>query len=500
MHSGSGVTSDTALAHRLDTRLNPDPSRVIARLFLPGEDFNSGQSRIGSLIARILSVSEAEIEDQLNRVLADFAPRHHELADTLLRHASMVDSELRRNGSISAARKLMLGAAVTAEFAVEAAALCNPSAVLHPDQTGLEPGQIRAAVSVRCIGEGHRSSIGFVEAVVGPGPTWTFATRQLPAVAGFGHPANWRRSSFVATLKDAGPPNSVTLSVLAALPDEFSPMEFEQALLDIPRSLLIRPAGPRAVDAIRSLISTAYQVEFPTEVALSQRVLTPSAAQESNGMEDARFVLFTDDDGTTEYRATYTAYDGHRIAPRMLTSPDLRTFRAQSLAGPAARNKGMALFPRLVNGLHWSLCRSDGESTGVSSSRDGIVWAAPRTIQAPTAGWSLIQVGNCGSPLETAEGWLVLTHGVGPMRVYGISALLLSLDDPTRVIKRLDSPLLQPADDDRDGYVPNVVYSCGGLIHDGILWLPHGIGDRKIGLAWVDVAELLARMTPTSAD
>jgi len=500
MQTRAGMTNDPPLAHRLDTRLNPDPARVIARPFLPGEELVSGQSRIGTLIDRVLSLPEAEIEDQLNTVLAEFAPRHHEFTNTLLRHASMVDSELRQSSSISVSRKLMLGATLTAEYALEAAALCNPSAVLHPDQTGLGNGQIRAAISVRCIGEGHRSSIGFVEAVIGPGPIWTFAPRQVPAVAGFGRPAVWRRSSFVSALEDAGPLDSLSLSVLAELPVEFSPIEFEEALVGVPRSLMVRPAGPRTVDVLRSLIATAYQVEFPLEVALSQRVLTPSTAQESNGMEDARFVRFADEDGTAEYRATYTAYDGHRIAPRLLTSPDLRTFRAQSLAGPAARNKGMALFPRLINGQHWSLCRSDGESTGVSTSRDGIVWRAPKTIQTPTTAWSLIQVGNCGPPLETARGWLVLTHGVGPMRVYGISALLLSLDDPTRVIKRLDGLLLQPPDDDRDGYVPNVVYSCGGLIHDGLLWLPHGIGDCKIGIAWIEVEELLNRMTAIPGD
>jgi predicted GH43/DUF377 family glycosyl hydrolase len=256
-------------------------------------------------------------------------------------------------------------------------------------------------------------------------------------------------------------------------------------------------AGVQAtVDLLRQLVASAYEVQFDADLSLSQRVLLPSAAEESHGMEDARFVLFTGDDGSVEYRATYTAYDGRHIAPRLLTSPDLRVFAAHRLAGPAARNKGLALFPRLVNGVHLSLCRSDGESTSLAYSDDGFVWGTPQPLQVPSASWETLQVGNCGPPIETDAGWLVLTHGVGPMRVYTISALLLDLVNPGRVIKRLPDPLLSTASDEREGYVPNVVYSCGGVVHDGRLWIPYGIGDARISVAWVDVAELIDAMVP----
>ena len=214
-------------------------------------------------------------------------------------------------------------------------------------------------------------------------------------------------------------------------------------------------------------------------------------------MEDARFTRFVDDDGTAEYRATYTAYDGQRIAPRLLTSSDLRVFHAHRLAGTAARNKGMALFPRKVHGQHLALCRSDGESTSLASSADGYVWDKPVVLQEPSAPWEMLQVGNCGPPIETERGWLVLTHGVGPMRVYVIGTLLLDLDDPTRVVGYSRTPLLSPGRDEQDGYVPNVVYSCGGLLHDGTLWLPYGISDTRIGFATVTLSALLGAMEQT---
>jgi predicted GH43/DUF377 family glycosyl hydrolase len=215
-------------------------------------------------------------------------------------------------------------------------------------------------------------------------------------------------------------------------------------------------------------------------------------------MEDARFTRFTHDDGTAEYRATYTAYDGRRIAPRLLISSDLRIFRAHRLAGPAARNKGMALFPRKVHGQHLALCRSDGESTSLASSADGYVWDRPVILQEPSAPWEMLQVGNCGPPIETDQGWLVLTHGVGPMRVYVIGTLLLDLDDPTRVVGYSRTPLLSPGEDEQDGYVPNVVYSCGAFLHDDLVWIPYGIDDCRIGVAYAPLGEVLADMSSVS--
>jgi predicted GH43/DUF377 family glycosyl hydrolase len=285
-------------------------------------------------------------------------------------------------------------------------------------------------------------------------------------------------------------------AVLAALPDPFDAEDLGRVLIEAQQNLFPRPGLQDTADLLRGLVASAYEVDFAAGSQLSSRTLMPGSAEESNGIEDARFVQFTDAGGSVQYRATYTAYDGLHIAPRLLTSPDLRVFRAQRLTGPAARNKGMALFPRLIGGRHYSLCRSDGESSYLSSSTDGLRWGKAELIRQPQQSWEILQVGNCGSPIETPAGWLVLTHGVGPMRVYRIGAMLLDLDDPTRVLGYLERPLLQGEQDQREGYVPNVVYSCGGLVHDGRLWLPYGIGDARIAVDWVDLADLLAAMSP----
>jgi predicted GH43/DUF377 family glycosyl hydrolase len=334
--------------------------------------------------------------------------------------------------------------------------------------------------------------------VVGPGPAWTFEPRARPAVAASSAPAHWSREHLRAVLADHGNIDELAYNVLSGLPDAFTPADLQSALAGAHRDLRARSGSSATVALLRQLVASAYEVHFPAEVELSQRVLLPAADEERNGMEDARFVHFTAADGTTEYRATYTAYDGHQIAPRLLTSPDLRVFRAHRLAGPAARNKGMALFPRLVGGRHVALCRSDGECTSLATSADGLIWGEPELIQAPEAPWELLQVGNCGPPIETDRGWLVLTHGVGPMRTYSIGALLLQLDQPCHVIGHLSHPLLEPAPTERDGYVPNVVYSCGGLLHDGRLWLPYGIDDSRIGVVWVPLEELLDELTATA--
>jgi predicted GH43/DUF377 family glycosyl hydrolase len=488
------VTVTASLAQRVEAQLAPDPARVVAKLFLPGEELPLGSSRAGAVIARVLALPEDEVEQVAAALLVDFSDRHREYVEMLTDHASMMRSQVQSTPAMSEARLLVLGASFTAEYAVEGAALCNPSAVLHPDQSGLADGQARIAVSLRGIGEGHISSVGFTSAIAGPGPTWTFETRALPVVAGSSTPAYWQKTHLRAVLSDESRIDGLARSVLSHLPAVFTGIDLEHALAEERQDLLTMPGGQATVALLRRLVSSAYAVGFPADLELSQQVLLPSAPDESNGMEDARFVRFTADDGSIDYRATYTAFDGRKIAPRLLISPDLHTFQAHRLAGPAARNKGMALFPRMVGGRYRSLCRSDGESTSLATSVDGFVWGAPEVIQAPEASWEVLQVGNCGPPIETDRGWLVLTHGVGPMRMYSIGAILLDLDDPARVVGRLERPFLQPTAQERNGYVPNVVYSCGGLIHDGLLWLPYGIGDARIGVVWASVDQLLDEM------
>ena len=468
---------------------------MVARLFLPGEELAQPRSRAGAIVARLLALPEDEVQRMAVRVLRDFSGRHCDFPGLLATNAGIISSRLEDAPTLTDARAAVLGAAFTAEYAVEGAALCNPSAVLHPDQTSLRPGQVRVLLSLRGIGEGHVSSIGFCSAVVGPGATWSFEARPLPLVPGTTAGGRWRRAHFRAVLTDEGAIDELASTVLRALPTTFEPADLEIALAKVPPGLVGRGSHHATADHLRQLASSAYEVTFPGDISLEQQVLLPAAAEESHGMEDARFVRFVDDDGKADYRATYTAYDGRNIAPRLLTSPDLRVFRAHRLTGPAARNKGMALFPRLVAGRHVALCRTDGETTGVASSKDGYVWGEPRVVQAPTTSWELLQVGNCGPPIETGRGWLVLTHGVGPMRTYAIGAILLDLDDPTRLVARLDEPLLRPTESERDGYVPNVLYSCGAIVHEGVLWLPYGIGDARVAVASVLLEELLDRMS-----
>jgi predicted GH43/DUF377 family glycosyl hydrolase len=486
-----------ALARRVAAQLRPDPARVIARLFLPGEQAHQSHSRAGAIADRVLALDEAQVEELAGQLMAEFGSRHLDYPQLLVRHASIIAAHLGDQPELSPARMLVLGAGFTAEYATEAAALCNPSAVAHPDQSALAPEQLRVAVSLRAIGEGHVSSIAFCTAVIGPGPNWCFAQRDLPVMPGEASPTLWRSDQLRAVLTDGGSIDELSNALLHALPRSFDASDLERAIAWAPGDLLTRPGAAASVELLRRVVSSAYQVAFPQDTTLAQRILRPSAAEESGGMEDARFTRFVGDDGSVEYRATYTAYDGHQIAPRLLLSADLRHFRAYRLAGPAAHNKGMALFPRLVNGRHLALCRTDGENISLTSSTDGYTWSAPQLIHAPAQSWEMLQVGNCGPPIETDSGWLVLTHGVGPMRSYAIGAILLDLSDPSRVLGRLGRPLLEPDHEEQDGYVPNVVYSCGALLHDGRLWLPYGIDDSRIGVAWVPLGELLDELIAT---
>jgi predicted GH43/DUF377 family glycosyl hydrolase len=475
--------------------MTPDPLRVIIKLFVPGEDATVVRSRTQALIDRVADLGDAEAKRLLHQVVELFDDRHRDLAGVFRRHYDLVKHRTDRAGELSPDAQLLVGAYFTHEYAVEAAALCNPSAVAHPDQSGLAPGQLRIAISLRQIGEGHLSSIGFATAVLGPGLDLDLADRVGPLLTGERADAWHRRDLLAAGLADEGWDNEVSASVLDALPEHFDEATFEAVVGVLPPDLRSRVNSQRTLEQLRRTNTASYATTFPADTVLDQRVLWPASAAESNGMEDARFVQFVDDDGSPVYRATYTAYDGREIAARTLHSKDLRHFQVAPMRGPGARNKGIALFPRSVGGRHLALCRTDGETLGLTTLDGENRWQEPVRLHGPREVWELIQVGNCGSPIETEAGWLVLTHGVGPMRRYVISALLLDLNHPERVLAELPGPLLAPDDTERDGYVPNVLYSCGGLVHAGILWLPYGASDARVGFATVPVDELLGAMT-----
>lgn len=476
--------------------LEPDTSRVIARLYLPGEGYARTGSRAGDIMDRIEAIPPDELRVAAERIIAEFGSRHEDFAELLRRHAATVAFRAGEPQPMDPDREIVLGAAFTAEHSVEAAALCNPSAVVHPDQSGLSAGQLRLAVALRAIGEGHVSAIAFATAVIDPVSGWTFDERPVPLVAATVTEGDWTRAHFRASLETEGRLNEVSGAIVRALPSAFRSSQIEAAISDVPIELAQRHDNRGDLDVIRTMAWSAYRATFEPSSSLGQRVLLPAASDETNGMEDARFVLFTHDDGRTEYRATYTAYNGHAIAPRLIVSPDLVDFSVHRLSGQAARNKGMALFPRPIGGKMFALTRTDGENTSIARSSDGLSWTDIAVLHRPDELWEIVQTGNCGSPIETPDGWLVLLHGVGPMRQYSIGAMLLDLDDPTIVRAQLTEPLLQPLGDQREGYVPNVVYSCGAVEHDGTIWLPYGVGDQRIRVVSLPLAKLLAAMTP----
>ena len=455
--SGRPAPDQPDWVRRATTVLLPDPRRVITKLLLPGREIAAGgspggvvedllltgsdlpnpaASRAGAVIDRVLAMPEQEVADTLRSTLRRFAGRHHDLHATFVRHFALVADRLLDHPPLSTARRDLIGAYCTQEFSVESAALFNPSIVAHPDQSGAGPGEVRFVMSVRAVGEGHICSIEFRTGVL----------------------------SRTGDLRIDDPGRRLVTGHAQAVPS---------------------PAGTD---------SDSYQLDFPAGRPLSERVIYPVGATESHGVEDARFVRFVEDDGTSTYYATYTAYDGSQIASRRLQTDDFRTFCSTPMLGPAARNKGMALFPRRVNGDFVALSRWDGQNICVGRSPDGQVWGDAAAVHVPTQPWELVQLGNCGSPTETADGWLVLTHGVGPMRTYQIGALLLDLDDPTQVIGALREPVLVAEADERDGYVPNVVYSCGALRHEDTLLLPYGCSDSSIRFAFVDLTELAKRV------
>jgi predicted GH43/DUF377 family glycosyl hydrolase len=485
-----------AFVTRLPLRLRPDPRRVVARLFLPGQEMMSnGDSRAAAVIERILALSDEDVALAVDEVLTGFGGRHRQFRSTLEGHFDVVAHRLGGGVSPSPDRRLLMGAFFTCEYSVEAAALCNPSMVLAPDQDGVPPGQARFVMSLRGIGEGHVSCIEFRTGVVGAGGEVHMDEPGPFLVPGQPVAPVYEREVFRRKLDELGHGGESASFVLDSLPPRFTPTELDLALADLKAQIVTHSSVRETIDDFRHAALSNYDTEFPADSAVAERVLLPIGPAESHGMEDARFVRFVDDDGTVTYYATYTAFDGVDVAPQLLQTDDFRHFRVTQLTGPAAKNKGLALFPRRIGGHYVALSRWDRERNSLAVSTDCRSWTAASTIQSPERPWELLQLGNCGSPIETPEGWLVLTHGVGPMRVYSIGAVLLDLDDPARMLGRLSAPLMDPEDSERNGYVPNVLYSCGALLHGDSLVIPYGISDATIGIAVVDLSELLDRLT-----
>ena len=511
---------DGSIVTRSAIHLFPDHRRVIIRPFLPGQEFLiQGLSRAESVIERILAMSDEDVARTLEATIEQFDRRHGDLLNAFREHFKLVAHRLPlanvNPDQVDQSRRDLIGAYFTQEYAIEGAALFNPSIVAHPDQGHLNPGELRFIMSARAVGEGHVSSVEFRTGVITgihaleidpPGRFLTAGTtKPLPMSRDF-------LSDSLSRHGDASPAQSI----LHLLPDEFTPRDLELVLRSSEADSPRRDANDGILERIRRTAESSFCLTFDPLSELSERVIFPSSPAESHGMEDARFVRFIDDDFSTQYASfesvahenlvtyygTYTAFDGTKVAPHMIKTRDFTTFEIQPMIGAAAQNKGMALFPRKIDDEFWGISRWDRENISVATSPDTLRWGEPVVVQAPVHSWEVVQLGACTSPMETDVGWLVLTHGVGPMRVYSIGALLLDLNDPTQVIGQLDKPLLSPQGDEREGYVPNVIYSCGALIHEGVVVLPYGCSDASIRFAFVDLAGLLALLTasPLGAD
>jgi predicted GH43/DUF377 family glycosyl hydrolase len=454
--------------------------------------------RVGNIIGRALALDEDEVEEQLSLLRADFRGRHIDLGKSWLRHFEKVQSYISNREELTLARKLFIGALFSGEYALESAALFNPSIVPHPDQSNLSPGDLRFILSLRSTGEGHISSIQFRTGVIDRSYSVRIE-RATPFVTlpELNPNPTYHKRTFLDKLSEMGLENTWASAVMGRLGKSFALDELDesiqQAVLD-ETSRHTRDVQ-RTLECMHWLAESNYQIHFPPSSQMSERIIFPVSPNESNGIEDARFVRFVEDDESVTYYATYTAYNGRVILPQLIETTDFLNFRVLTLNGQAVQNKGMALFPRRINGRYAMLTRHDDESLYLSFSDNPHFWSEPQLLLLPRQPWEIVKLGNCGSPIETEDGWLVLTHGVGPMRKYCIGASLLDLRGPGKIIGQLKEPLLKPEANEREGYVPNVVYSCGSLIHNGRLILPYGISDTASSIVTFELSELLAALT-----
>ncbi|HEX3624353.1 MAG TPA: glycoside hydrolase family 130 protein [Verrucomicrobiae bacterium] len=477
-------------AKRIGPTLLPDRSRVLMRPFRPSTDDIARR-----IVGRVMAMPEEEVARVLNQVLGEFISRHEHVESIFRKRFEQVKIYLEPVGKASPEQQMLIGAYFMHEYSPESAALFNPSIVPHPDQSGLPQGALRFILSLRATGEGHISSITFRTGMIGmeqniilaPPEPLVMEPERVPNAA-------YVKGLFAHKLEEAGVQNDFCRRVLDKLHEDFTLKELRAVLLASGLTDTSDATATRAARGILLLAESNYEVNFAPDSHISQRVLFPSAPSQSNGIEDARFVHFQNDDGSSNYYATYTAYDGKITLPQLLETPDFIRFKFSTFNGPAVQNKGMALFPRKINGQYVMLSRQDDENILIMFSNNIHFWSNPKLLLSPAQPWEFFKIGNCGSPVETEAGWLVLSHGVGAMRKYCLGAFLLDLNDPTRVIGRLREPLLCPNEAEREGYVPNVIYTCGALLRGRKLIIPYAMSDSAINFAAVSLDELLAAM------
>jgi len=472
----------------------PDAKRVIARPFIPGDG-----ERVASIVERVMDLDDDTVKLVLSQVLREFSKRHRNITKVFENNFDNIRDHLAAAGlktsHLSKERKLLIGSYFSKEYSIEAAAFFNPSVVIDPYQGNLSEGEQRIIVSFRATGEGHLSSIVFRSGVLDQDNELRFEPAgSLVDVPEVVKRHVYEKDSFIAKLHDIDVYDDVIQPVMDRLGDTFVYGELQASIEEELRESKNSRTRREKIETINWVASSHYEITFSMDTAISERVIFPISYAESNGIEDARFVRFVEDNGAVKYYATYTAYNGYATLPKLLETDDFYHFKVLPLHGSQATNKGMALFPRKIGGKYVMLARTDGINNFIMFSDSIHIWTESQQIQGPKYPWEFVQVGNCGSPLETEEGWLVVIHGVGPMRQYSLGMLLLDLEDPSRVIGHLSEPLITANEKEREGYVPNVVYSCGSVIHNGEIVIPYGISDSATTFASVPLDEVLVEL------
>jgi predicted GH43/DUF377 family glycosyl hydrolase len=506
---------------------SPDSTRVIAR-FLYLDD-----QRSADIIRKVLAMPEKEVRIAVSQLLRGYSRRHRNISLIFEKHfdrlAPIFDKIEVNEEDLSMSQKALVGSYFTMEYSIESAAFFNPSIVEHPDQSELRSDEKRVIFSFRATGEGHISSVVFRSGILDKHNNLTIEpVGKMLAEADKIIRNTYNKEKFREKLYEiqehsvvVAPPVlevvevqmpekiiSTAISekkdemqekikeitpdfILDKLGDTFTYGELMKNLGIAIKDTQLNEGHIKIINQMMWLASSHYEIHFSIDSAISERVIFPISATEQRGIEDARFVKFTDDNGEITYYATYTAYDGIAILPKLISTKDFYDFKILPINGEIAQNKGMALFPRKIKGKYAMLCRIDGVNNYIAFSDNINIWRSAKIIQKPVFPWELVQIGNSGSPIETSEGWLVITHAVGSMREYTLSASLYDLENPELMIGRLNEPLMVPNEEEREGYVPNVIYSCGSMVHNEDLIIPYAMSDHASSYATVNLSELL---------
>ena len=472
--------------------MRPDPKRVISRFFFNGEE------RANEVLKLISILTDDEVYNLIAPILQEFSQRHRNITRILNRNADKLCDLLKcseesiKNQPMY--RKLLIGSYFTHEYSVESAAFFNPSIVEDLDQSDLEEGQRRIIISFRAVGEGHISSIVFRKAVIDSEnnidilPSGRYVD-EAEVIKNF----IYTKKFFLEKAHDSKIKPEIVNLVSPMLDEKFD-YKTLKSVIDKCKADSLDEKRDSEIDKVLSLADSYHEIIFSFDTDISDRIIYPISDFESKGIEDPRFVKFIREDNTSIYYATYTAYDGKLIMPKLMETDDFVDFKVRPIYGEGAKNKNLALFPRKINGKYVMLSRIDGWNNYIMYSDSVNMWNNPTKFQSPMYPWEFIQIGNCGSPIETEDGWLVITHGVGAMRKYCLGVILLKLDDPSVVIGRLKEPILIANKDEREGYVPNVVYSCGSIINNGELIVPYGLSDYSASFITINLAHLLAKL------